>query len=478
MPDSSEPSSGELFAARAEAFQRARTINLLKTFLLFAVVVGLVGLVVYILNYTIVKAPVREPFDNKQAYVKIVELEKQLQVLKLEIAPVKSTNGLVAGFQTIMRAAVTYWALLAFVFAVGIAVYVKIKFKIDYFESYRDLATKKMLSDFYRELGDRMLATAEWEAAEEAYRNSLAINPTNIKATHGIAKATVLQPLKGQQFYGPDLADYKLDYLIDHSVGNSDPQDRRRDTAELYFLKSINRSSNADDVGSRTWLNKAIATDPSYFAPYLNLGVSYHEVGDFQKAIECYERAAKLEPTFALSYHNLGTCYLNTAQFGRAVEYFIQANTLVPTVLTHLALGEAYRFAGQLLDAVELHKLAASNLELPEIEKERYATGSMIWNFMPVSEGDTESSKRSVKVTTLAQKKMLAQFALAFDRGALGEFKRANARFESGRAADPEREYNSFFINRIDSIVYFLRPEQKIADWFGQMKKEFSDTAA
>src|SRR5437773_6736454 len=124
MPEENEGLSRKLFAVRVTAFRQAITTNLFKTLLLIVGSAAAIGLLIYVLNYSVPQIPVREPFDNKAAYAKIAELEKELQVLKSQIAAVKSTNGFVATAQSAMKSAITYWALLAFLFAVGVGVYV------------------------------------------------------------------------------------------------------------------------------------------------------------------------------------------------------------------------------------------------------------------------------------------------------------------------------------------------------------------
>lgn len=46
----------------------------------------------------------------------------------------------------------------------------------------------KTLSEFHRELGDKLMADTQWEAAEDAYLTALEIDPNNLEAAYGIVK--------------------------------------------------------------------------------------------------------------------------------------------------------------------------------------------------------------------------------------------------------------------------------------------------
>jgi len=478
MADAIDQLKGNLSAARTEAFHQARTTNLFKTLVLILCVAGAVALGIYAISHSTAKPRVRVPFDNKEARNKIAALEKELQLLKSDLAVVEEPNPLLAAAQSVATFAVTNWVLLSFLLAVATAGYVKYKFKLDYFESYRDLATKKTLSEFYRHLGDRMMISAEWDAAEAAYRDSLAINPTNIKATYGIAKASVLQPLKGQTFYGPDIADAKLDYLINHAVREADPTDRRRTAAQLYFLKSINRASVDDDVESKRWLEKAIQSDPTFVCPHLNLGYLHEAAGEFEKAIECYQKAVELEPNLALGHNNLGAVYLSATEFKKAIEHLERAHLISPTLITALALGEAYAYNGEFERALVLHKRAASKLAISGIEKERYvqAGGTWLYGYMPLKKGDTKTIRQSVKVSTFEQKKMVAFGALAFDYALLDNTRQANESFGKAWGAETGNDYSKLFLNRIQSMLNLIGPSPIARGWFEQKATELSSS--
>jgi tetratricopeptide (TPR) repeat protein len=474
MPDPEQQISRELFTARTEAFQQTKITNALKTILL---VIFTLATALLIARYVATQPVASSQILANDAAIrhKIVDLEKDIAHLKTDLDLARKPNVVTTTVQSVAAFAVSNWVLLTFLVTIASAIYVKIRFNIDYFESIRDQATKKTLSEFYRFLGDRMMVTGEWNAGEAAYRDAIAINPTNIKASYGIAKVSVFQPMTGQKFYAPDIADAKLDYLIANPPKNATELELRRNLAELYFLKSRNRSFLADEDGNREWLNKAIAADPSYFIAYINLGFIYNKEGNIEKAIDCYQKAAALEPDFQLVNNNLGSCYSSAAQFDKAIEYLARANRVAPSLVTQLSLADANRYAGRIDEALRIDKVAATNVASEGIENERYAAdGRWSWSFTPLHEHDTETPRRTKQITSFTHKKMIAYTMVAFDRALLGKFPRADEDFNNGRACDEAGEYNDLFINNIDAILYFLKPQGAIRDWFEDKKTKLS----
>ena len=62
-------------------------------------------------------------------------------------------------------------------------------------------------------------------------------------------------------------------------------------------------------------------------AAYGNLGIDYHSLGDFQKAIEYHERNLRISNELGdragegRAYGNLGNAFRNLGDFQKAIEY-------------------------------------------------------------------------------------------------------------------------------------------------------------
>jgi tetratricopeptide (TPR) repeat protein len=457
MSDPVQQLKTELTAARKNAFQQTQRTNTFKTIVLILGLLLAIVLAVYYASTLGVGHSASTPraIDDKEALRKLLALESELELLKKDLAPAERSNRFLQAVQAVAQFAIDNWVLLSFLAAVAIAIYVKLQFGIDYFESYRDLSTRKMLAEFYRQLGDRMMVYSEWEAAEAAYRTSLEINPTNIQATYGVAKASIFQPLKGQKFYAPEVADAKLDYLIEHTGAD----------AQLYFLKAFNRHLQGDIPAARSLLQRAIQTDPGFVGSHLQLGYICQGEGQIEQAIDCYKKTLELDASYSLANNNLGFCYLITCQFPKAIEALEVASKTSPFLLTAINVGDAYRYAGDFHTARQWHADAVNALAFRGIEKERYTMGEWTYSYMPLRPGDTETIRQCVRVFTFEQKKMFALYALAFDLALLGELDRADDAFGQALTLDPAGDYRPFFTNKIRSILNLLKPGPPSHAW-------------
>jgi len=116
--------------------------------------------------------------------------------------------------------------------------------------------------------------------------------------------------------------------------------------AILAFKKAIELDpNNADSYNGVGWvlnlsgkpvealeyLNKAIHLNPIPPVPYLgNLGISYRMLGQYEKAIEMYQRCLKREPNYWLAYSGLATAYSLSGQENNAKTAVRQVLNLFP----------------------------------------------------------------------------------------------------------------------------------------------------
>lgn len=86
----------------------------------------------------------------------------------------------------------------------------------------------------------------------------------------------------------------------------------------------------------------AIQVDSDYAAAYAWRGGAYHDLGQYQRAIQDYDQAIRLEPN-ATRHNNRGVAYGSLGQYQRAIQDYTQAISLSPnTALFYENRGNAY----------------------------------------------------------------------------------------------------------------------------------------
>ena len=66
--------------------------------------------------------------------------------------------------------------------------------------------------------------------------------------------------------------------------------------------------------------NTSSKTNPESAIDYYNRGLSYDDLGQYQRAIEDYNKAIELNPKFAYAYNNKGNIFLQQGSYDLAIE--------------------------------------------------------------------------------------------------------------------------------------------------------------
>ena len=107
--------------------------------------------------------------------------------------------------------------------------------------------------------------------------------------------------------------------------------------------------------------NKVIAMNPYYSRVYNNRGVVYSRQGRYDMAIEDFSKAIDLNPYFYDAYNNRGVAFDKAGRFEKAMEDFQKALDLNPGFeKTYINRGVAYQRAGMQDNAIEDFNTALS----------------------------------------------------------------------------------------------------------------------
>ncbi|MDP7085880.1 MAG: tetratricopeptide repeat protein [Dehalococcoidia bacterium] len=72
----------------------------------------------------------------------------------------------------------------------------------------------------------------------------------------------------------------------------------------------------------------AIRLDPDDALAYNNRGNAYYYLGEYQRAIQDYDKAIQLDPDYRMAYFNRGNAYDDLGQYQRAIQDYDKACSL------------------------------------------------------------------------------------------------------------------------------------------------------
>lgn len=195
-----------------------------------------------------------------------------------------------------------------------------------------------------------LLAAGKLAEAEAALHSYLKAAPSSVeahfllgyvlfrdhKATESLAEFTA-----GAKFQRPSAADLKIvasDYVILRDYADADKwfsevvSESPNDADAWYLLgrTKYNENEFAEAVSS---FERALTLHPKYVEAENNLGLSWRELNDFDKAQVAFETAIAWQgasPTDAQPFLNLGTLLADRKDLDKAMPYLAKADALSP----------------------------------------------------------------------------------------------------------------------------------------------------
>jgi Flp pilus assembly protein TadD len=95
--------------------------------------------------------------------------------------------------------------------------------------------------------------------------------------------------------------------------------------SELYILRGVAHSRMGDRERAVADWQRAAELDPNSVDPDMNRGVDHLRRGELDQAVEALEQALTRDPNDATVHCNLGTAFERRGEFGRAIEHFDKA---------------------------------------------------------------------------------------------------------------------------------------------------------
>ena len=98
---------------------------------------------------------------------------------------------------------------------------------------------------------------------------------------------------------------------------------------------------------------EAIALKPDWSWPYNNRGLDYYNLGQYERAIQDFDKAIQLNPNLAGAYNNRGIAYRHLGQNERAVQDYDKALELMQHPFMYANRGEAYYYLKNYMQALK-----------------------------------------------------------------------------------------------------------------------------
>jgi tetratricopeptide (TPR) repeat protein len=388
---------------------------------------------------------------------------RRLHELELEVQKLKAQLSARGGrrVQVVMKKSVgfvlTYWTLLSFLVAIGVAIYIKKAFNVDYFENYRSIAASRQIADFHNRVGQDLLQREEWAAAEEAFTRALAANANDPDAAYGLLKSRIFKPAAGEKFTSPRTQDTMIAFL----------REQRPDDPVLDMLQALRHWQQRQIEAARQAALSALRKKPNFSWAQTVLGHIEMVEGNSEAAQSWNEKAVASDPGNATALGNLGFMYLLTGDFDKAIEKLDQAVVLEESLLVPLALSDAWRLKGEYATALNYSRIAARMAADEEVRTSRMGGGEWYYNHLPESKSDRETSKTGIRASSMNRKEALCEFAFALDLALTGDTGAAEKSWKRWRELEPGRALNDYCLNKITAAFAWspVPPSDTAKEW-------------
>ena len=139
----------------------------------------------------------------------------------------------------------------------------------------------------------------------------------------------------------------------------SPPEDTLKESAAEFYKKGLNLRYKGDYENAIEFFEKVIEINPDFAGAHSALGLTYNILGRYQFAVESYKQAIRLKPDNADAHWGLGCAYDNLGRYQEAIDAFKQAIRLKPDDAdAYFDLGYAYGRLGRYQEAIDAFKQA------------------------------------------------------------------------------------------------------------------------
>jgi len=95
--------------------------------------------------------------------------------------------------------------------------------------------------------------------------------------------------------------------------------------ATTAYHEGNSRLARGDNPGAIAQFTEAIQQDPQNFCAYLNRGVAYQRMKQYDQALRDYDEAIRIVPAFGMAYHYRGHIHSDRNEYELAIRDYDQA---------------------------------------------------------------------------------------------------------------------------------------------------------
>ena len=116
-------------------------------------------------------------------------------------------------------------------------------------------------------------------------------------------------------------------------------------SAGVLFMKSGKVNAPITDTTTDNTTDTTVKPQEFSYEEYLQQGIQYESIGELDKAISAYQKAAQVKPEAYVPYSNIGSIYRQNKEFAKAEEAFKKALSIDPkSISVYRKLYELYRY--------------------------------------------------------------------------------------------------------------------------------------
>ncbi|MFB0527299.1 MAG: tetratricopeptide repeat protein, partial [bacterium] len=103
-----------------------------------------------------------------------------------------------------------------------------------------------------------------------------------------------------------------------------------RTEADVHFEKGVDYINQGDYQQAIEEFNRVISIDSEYVDAYCGIGIAYMNQKNYEKAVEAFEKATALDPDEPIAYYLLGRAYEEIMNYEKAISAWNKFLTLRP----------------------------------------------------------------------------------------------------------------------------------------------------